>query len=195
MNSLLSYEKVEPQTKIINIESKLKSSKNSNEPLQNSPSALSESTVPNNLTMRSIGSSERSNTNKIAEETSSQSKLNQKKKMFDELIAREGSVEKLLHVKNNSKTVYDVDGMSTTQIRQSLTRVDDNTAKPFSFLADIVKDPEKEKPKLTRVARDQDQELNSTDIDVSVGSMYNLTFCGRGPQPLSLLALVSGRHV
>lgn len=89
----------------------------------------------------------------------------QKQKFFDELVQREGSVEKIFQIKTAAKTVYDVDRMSSIEIRESLARVNAKTTEPFSFLAKIIDDPEENRSELTQ--NDQSQELNPTDIDVS----------------------------
>ncbi|XP_046626181.1 uncharacterized protein LOC124307974 [Neodiprion virginianus] len=98
------------------------------------------------------------------------SKSNQKKKFFDELIQCEGSVETLLQTKKPAKTIYDVDVMTPDDIRKTLARIDSNTAKPFSFLTDIIDDPQNEKRKLTTQGI-CDQELDPTDIDLQLASL------------------------
>ncbi|XP_048516087.1 uncharacterized protein LOC105685948 isoform X1 [Athalia rosae] len=96
--------------------------------------------------------------------------LSHKQKLLDDLIIREGSIEKILKIKKPSKTVYDVDRMSPDQIRESLCQVDARTTKAFSFLADIQSDNEEEdRVKPTRISKDH--ELSPTDIDLQLSSL------------------------
>ncbi|XP_046750311.1 uncharacterized protein LOC124413634 [Diprion similis] len=129
------------------------------------------SSIDRSLTTLSSDISSKNDKQAFDETSHKQSaKSHQKQKFFDELIQREGSVETLLQTKKPAKTIYDVDVMTPEDIRKSLARIDANTAKPFSFLTDIIDDPQNEKRKLTTQGN-CDQELNPSDIDLQLASL------------------------